>query len=338
MEEAAAETTEPTEPSEPETQAEEATGKVTLTANADGTYTITKPEASITVHVTFEKNEPEVKSHAITIGELKNGKVTAAVNGAAAETAEEDAEVTLTVAPAEGYQLKEGTLAATYQVPGENANDEPKTEQVVLTPVEGKDGEYTFTMPTADVTVTAEFEQIPAAVTYKVEVAATLLHGDVKPDKDRAAADETVKLTVTPEEGYELESIRVVYTGENGKEQEVTVAKDNTFKMPAGDVVVSARFKAKAELHNVIVTVQDEQGVQQGGKATADRSQAAAGEIVKLDIQADDGWIVTEVTMNGKTLSPTDQVNKSGYQFEMPNEDAKVVVEFVNNDSPAPEA
>ena len=321
VEEAAAETTEPTEP---ETQADEDTGKVPLTANDDGTYTITKPEASITVHVTFTEDKPEAQSHAITIGELQNGKVTAAVNGEAAETAEEDAEVTLTVAPAEGYRLKEGTLAATYQVPGENATDEPKTEQVVLTPVEGKEGVYTFKMPTADVTVTAEFEQ-----TYKVEVAATLENGSVEPDKKIAAAGETVKLTVTPKEGYELESIHVTY----GNEQEVTVNKDNTFVMPAGDVNVSARFKKAEEpkpLHTVTVTVQDEQGVQQGGKATADRSQAAAGDTVKLDIQPDDGWIVTEVTMNGKTLSPTDQVNKSGYQFEMPDEDAKVVVEFYN--------
>lgn len=336
VEEAAAETTEPTEPSEPETQAEEATGKVTLTANDDGTYTITKPEACITVHVTFEKNEPEVKSHAITIGELKNGKVTAAVNGAAAETAEENAEVTLTVAPAKDYQLKEGTLAATYQVPGEKATDEPKTEKVVLTPVEGKEGEYTFTMPTADVTVTAEFEQIPAAVTYKVEVAATLENGDVKADKDRAAAGETVKLTVTPKEGYELESIRVVYTGENGKEQEVTV-EDNTFKMPAGDVVVSARFKKAEEpkpLHTVTVTVKDNQG----GTATAEPNQAAAGQTVKLNIQPEDGWIVDKVTMNDELVNLADPMNKLSYQFEMPDKDAKVVVVFFNSNSTAPEA
>ena len=336
VEEAAAETTEPTEPtepSEPETQAEEATGKVTLTANADGTYTITKPEASITVHVTFEKNEPEVKSHAIKIGEMKNGAVTATVEGKAVETAEENAEVTLTVAPAKDYQLKEGTLAVSYQIPGENATDEPKTEKVVLTPVEGKEGVYTFKMPTADVTVTAEFEQIPAAVTYKVEVAATLENGDVKADKESAAAGETVQLTVTPAKGYELESIHVTY----GKEQEVTVNKDNTFVMPAGDVNVSARFKeAKTEetkpLHNVTVTVKDNQG----GTATAP-SQAAAGETVKLDIKADDGWSVWRVTMNDEQVTP-DPNTKKDYQFEMPDKDAKVVVEFVNNDSPAPEA
>lgn len=331
VEEAAAETTEPTEPTEPETQADEDTSKVPLTANADGTYTITKPEASITVHVTFEKNEPEVKSHAITIGELQNGKVTAAVNGEAAETAEENADVTLTATPNEGYRLKAETLAVSYQIPGENAG-ETKTEQAVLTPVEGKEGVYTFKMPAADVTVTAEFEQ-----TYKVKVDATLENGDVKADKDRAAADETVQLTVTPDEGYELESIGVTYTDGNGQTQNVTVNKDNTFEMPAGDVNVTASFKAKAELHNVTVTVQDDKDVPQGGKATAQPSKAAAGETVKLDIQPDDGWSVWQVTVNGEPLTP-DPNTKKDYQFEMPDEDVKVVVEFVNNDSPAPEA
>jgi len=264
--EAAAETTEPTEP---ETQADEDTSKVTLTANADGTYTITKPEACITVHVTFKKDEPEVQSHKINIDKMENGAVTAAVNGEAAETAEEN----------------------------------------------------------ADVTVTAEFEQ-----TYKVEVAATLEHGSVEPDKKIAAAGETVQLTVTPDEGYELESIHVTY----GKEQEVTVNKDNTFVMPAGDVVVSARFKKAEEpkpLHTVTVTVKDNQG----GTATAEPNQAAAGQTVKLNIQADDGWSVWRVTMNDEQVTP-DPNTKKDYQFEMPDKDAKVVVEFVNNDSPAPEA
>ena len=330
VEEAAAETTEPTETTEPETQADEDTSKVPLTANEDGTYTITKPEACITVHVTFTKDEPEVQSHKINIGEMKNGAVTATVNDEAVETAEENADVKLTVTPEnEGYRLKAGTLAVSYQVPGENATDEPKTEQVVLTPVEGKEGVYTFKMPAADVTVTAEFEQ-----TYKVEVAATLENGSVEPDKKIAAAGETVKLTVTPAAGYELESIHVTY----GNEQEVTVNKDNTFVMPAGDVNVSARFKeAKTEetkpLHNVTVTVKDNQG----GTATADPSQAAAGATVKLDIKADDGWSVWRVTMNDEQVTP-DPNTKKDYQFEMPDKDAKVVVEFVNNDSPAPEA
>ena len=329
VEEAAAETTEPTEPTEPETQADEDTSKVPLTANTDGTYTITKPEACITVHVTFKKVEPEVKSHAINIGEMKNGAVTATVEGKAVETAEENADVTLTATPNEGYRLKAETLAVSYQIPGENA--EPKTETVVPTPVEGEEGKYTFKMPAADVTVTAEFEQ-----TYKVKVDDTLKNGSVKADKESAAAGETVQLTVTPDEGYELEAIGVTYTDGNGQTQNVTVNKDNTFEMPAGDVNVTASFKAKAEepkQHSVTVTVEGAQG----GTATAEPNQAAAGQTVKLDIQADDGWTVWQVTMNGEPLTP-DPNTKKDYQFEMPDEDVKVVVEFVNNDSPAPEA
>ena len=189
VEEAAAETTEPTEP---ETQADEDTSKVTLTANADGTYTITKPEACITVHVTFKKVEPEVKSHKINIGAMENGAVTATVNGEAAETAEENADVTLTAAPNEGYRLK--AIRVTY-------TDENGQEQNVT--VENN----TFKMPAADVTVTAEFEQ-----TYKVKVDDTLKNGSVKADKESAAAGETVQLTVTPDEGYDLEAIGVTYT------------------------------------------------------------------------------------------------------------------------------
>ena len=299
-----------------------------LKANEDGTYTITKPEACITVHVTFKKDEPEVQSHKINIGEMENGAVTATVNGEAVETAEENADVILTAAPNEGYRLEAGTLAVSYQIPGENATDEPKTEQVVLTPVEGKEGEYTYTfkMPAADVTVTAKFEQ-----TYKVKVAATLLHGDVKADKESAAADETVQLTVTPDEGYELESIGVTYTDENGQTQEVTV-ENNAFEMPAGDVIVTARFKAKAEepkQHSVTVTVKNDQG----GTATADPNQAAAGQTVKLDIQPKDGWTVDKVTVNGEPLEPTVPVTQLGYQFVMPDEDAEVVGEFFNSDS-----
>ena len=299
-----------------------------LKANEDGTYTITKPEACITVHVTFKKDEPEVQSHKINIGEMENGAVTATVNGEAVETAEEGAEVTLTAAPKEGYRLKAGTLAVSYQIPGENATDEPKTETVVPTPVEGKEGVYTFTMPAADVTVTAKFEQIPAAVTYKVEVADKLEHGSVAADKESAAAGETVKLTVTPAEGYELEAIGVTYTDGNGKEQKVTV-EDNTFEMPAGDVVVTARFKAKAAVHNVTVTVNDNQA----GTATATPNQAVAGTTVNLDIKPNPGWGVDKVTVNGEPLEPTGPVTQLGYQFVMPDEDATVVVEFFNSGS-----
>ena len=123
----------------------------------------------------------------------------------------------------------------------------------------------------------------------------------------------------------------MTYTDENGKEQEVTV-EDNTFKMPAGDVVVTARFKKTEEtkpLHTVTVTVNDNQA----GTATADPNQAVAGTTVNLNIKPNPGWGVDKVTLNGEPLEPTGPVTQSGYQFVMPDEDATVVVEFFNSGS-----
>ena len=64
-------------------------------------------------------------------------------------------------------------------------------------------------------------------------------HGTVTADKTKAQKDETVKLNITPEAGYQLETLQV-----KAGEQNVVIAGDNTFKMPASDVTVSATFKA----------------------------------------------------------------------------------------------
>lgn len=54
----------------------------------------------------------------------------------------------------------------------------------------------------------------------------------------KAAKDDTVKVTATPAEGYKLDKITV----ETKDGAAVTVAEDNTFKMPASAVTVSATF------------------------------------------------------------------------------------------------
>ena len=82
--------------------------------------------------------------------------------------------------------------------------------------------------------VTGEAElRIP----YTVTVSDGIENGAVVSDKKTATETETVTLTVTPEEGYELKSL-VVLQGEN----EITV-ENGQFTMPAGNVTVSAEFK-----------------------------------------------------------------------------------------------
>lgn len=78
-------------------------------------------------------------------------------------------------------------------------------------------------------------------VKYNVSVAEGIENGTVAVDAEEAEEGATVTITATPAEGYELEAISV----KNG-EADVEVSAENTFIMPAADVVVSATFALKA--------------------------------------------------------------------------------------------
>ena len=93
-------------------------------------------------------------------------------------------------------------------------------------------------MPAGDVTVTATFKD--KVVSYSV-----ITTNGVAADKEKAAKDETVKLTITIPDGQEIESVSYKVTG---TETSVPVEKDAdgnyTFKMPAGDVTVNVTFES----------------------------------------------------------------------------------------------
>ena len=156
----------------------------------------------------------------IGIKESANGKVesskTSAVTGQ---------EVTLTVTPDEGYVL--GALTVTY---GEGNKLEVTANE---------DGTYTFAMPANYVMVSAEFVK-----TYKVEVATNITNGKVTVNNPIAKEGDTVTVTVTPDEGYEVSKVFV-----NGTEIKVNEDGTYSFAMPASDVTVSAEFE-KVQINN----------------------------------------------------------------------------------------
>ena len=83
----------------------------------------------------------------------------------------------------------------------------------------------------------------PVVTTYDVNVASDIANGSVVASAETAAQGATVTLTVTPDANYELESLTV--TGSDGVVS--TTLQSNgtyTFEMPAGDVTVSATFRA----------------------------------------------------------------------------------------------
>ncbi len=69
-------------------------------------------------------------------------------------------------------------------------------------------------------------------------------NGTVTVDKDVAAAGETVTVTVTPNEGYELDTlVYMCETGFNTGEFDITEIEGTTFEMPAENAAVKATFR-----------------------------------------------------------------------------------------------
>ncbi|MBR4016137.1 MAG: S-layer homology domain-containing protein [Anaerotignum sp.] len=85
-----------------------------------------------------------------------------------------------------------------------------------------------------------------STVRYEVE-AGTAENGKITVNPAKAASGSTVKVTLTPDEGFEADSVTV--KDKDGNNVSVTKESDGTysFKMPAGKVTVSGSFKEKTE-------------------------------------------------------------------------------------------
>lgn len=174
----------------------------------DGAYTLTMPAAPVTLHATFKEAEYTVSiASGIENGSLKTDP----------EKAHRGDTVTVTATPDEGYELDTITVTT--------GDDQP---------VAVKDGK--FTMPAGNVTVSASFKK----VVYTVSVDKDIKNGKVSVDPETATVGDSVTVTATSDEGYELEAITVTADGKD------VAVKDGKFTMPAGNVTVSATFKKAA--------------------------------------------------------------------------------------------
>ena len=162
----------------------------------------------------------------------------------------------------------------------------------------------TFVMPADDVTVTAEFNKLPAS-TYSISIG-TVANGTVAVSKNSAQEGEVITVTATPNFGYQLSEILV-----NG-----TAITGNTFTMPAENVVVTATFTEKAaSTYSINI------GATTNGSLTADKTSAAAGETITITATPNTGYNLVAIKVNGKTIAQTGK-------FVMPAEDVTVTAEF----------
>ena len=151
--------------------------------------------------------------------------------------------------------------------------------------------------------------------------------GSVVPEKTRYKAGETVKLIVTPNEGYELEELHY----QDPHTSETVNISNKQFQMPAGDVFVTAKFKKKNEVsvENPILIDPD---IQHGRVTTDPRSQVA-GKQVKVIATPDSGYELEKITVadpNGREVPLTNNT------FTMPARQVTVTATFRPTTNPQP--
>jgi endo-beta-N-acetylglucosaminidase D len=274
----------------------------------DGTSDVRIPEEfempanNITVTATFGK------SHKITIDpNIKNGSIETPLG----------TEFTpgkpfyVVFMPSDGYQVKEGTRKYSYD------GKDVSLEEAVAAHPEYAPYVIIFDAPDSDITFTAEFELIPVAETTHAVTIGTIDNGIVTGDKSTAKEGDTVTLTVTPNEGYQLKTGSLRLNGD--------VIIGNTFIMPAQIATITAEFELIPVKALVSLTTPTAiTGLPNGTAKTADALELPATVEIVTDsgnMNADVEWDVASAsydpavkteqtfTVNGTVILPEGVLN-----------------------------
>ncbi|MBR1854751.1 MAG: InlB B-repeat-containing protein [Lachnospiraceae bacterium] len=160
---------------------------------------------------------------------------------------------------------------------------------------------------------------------YPVVVSGDIEHGTIEVPA-RVEAGASVPLTITPDDGYELETVTVnLYDTDGGIGAAVAVAEDYTFEMPRSNVIVGGSFKKIIVAHDVTVIKTDATQ----GAVISSTPAAKPGETVTLTITPEAGYEIDTVTVtdaDGNVVELTQTEN--GYSFVMPEGEVKVNTTF----------
>lgn len=172
--------------------------------------------------------------------------------------------------------------------------------------------------------------------------------GKITVDKTEGASQgETVKITVTPDEGYTyIENSLTVLQKEGNiafdeaghltyqmmDSKVVEPVQDGSFIMPKNEVRITAQFKKISE-ESFLINI----GSFEHGTVNADKTEASEDEKIILTVSADDGWHLSTLDVKdeqGVTIDVTKE-NNNIYSFVMPKAAVTVTASFT--DEPAPE-
>lgn len=264
-----------------------------IPVTADNKFTM--PAQNVTVTVTFRANT--TVTYSVWNGNgIQNGSVSANPNYQVAP----GTTITLSSTPNEGYELDYYSIS---------------TDGSTFTRIEGN----TFEMPESNVWVIATFKQTdtPATTTYTVSIANGIQNGSVSANPANAEEGATVTLTVSPNDGYRLESLTV--TDANGQ---AVAVNNNQFTMPASNVTVSATF-AQVQSAEFTFTI----NVTGEGSVNLNRETAKEGDEVTINAQPNQYYYelgeLTVVDADNNQITVTDN------KFTMPASNVTISAKFV---------
>jgi len=291
----------------------------------------------IIVDVTFKKD-----TFTLTRGAC-DPEGTIAVNGKVSTdsvyTYEYQDEVIITATPDKGYYVSK---IVALKADGSEFKSESGTAPATDTAA-GDALTLSFDMPAENLSFAVDYEKINYSIDVAATNAANVGYGVVAGDVETAVLDQIVTLTVTEEEGYDLETLYV--TTKDGItiiDLDELVRNDNvlttSFEMPATAVVVTATFTtekyevikgAESEVHGKIESV-DADGVTN----LENTYLYDFGDAVALKITADEGWFVASVKAtaeSGAELAAfigTENDVTASIAFTMPAENVVITVEY----------
>ena len=306
-------------------------------------------------------------AHNITKEETTNGSF-----DLSADSAYEGDYITITVHPAEGYELDEVYVngysrgqnlgfsmegsdmtvrvtfkKATYTITREGATEHgyfdvqdqaQYGEEVVITEQNTEAGyeavftvmcngtpvtvtDNKFTMPAGNVTISVSYTLISYSISVDEE---NIENGSVSVIPTIAKMGDEITITVTPDDGYSLKAISVLYDANNdGNYQTLIPAKTEdenvfVFNMIANNVKIRAEFAIKYSITANEAT---------NGTVEANVSEAFEGDFVTLIAHPNTGYVLTALRVNGSEIN-INNISSNAYEFAMPAEEANITAEF----------
>lgn len=292
------------------------------TEKAKTVYTFTMPDGDVTISVT-----KAAKTYAVKVADgVTNGKLEITDPKADLDKVTAGTTITVVATPATGYTVKAGSVKATY------TDDKGEEQTVTATADTEKANTYTFAMPAGNATVSAEFEKVKEYTVKVNPVEGEVATVTVNPDK--AAQDTEITVTVANiKEGYQLKEGGLTYSYNNGEKTETVTLTLNekgeaTFKMPAADVTVDAKFEAMPDkTYSITSDVTN-------GAANLSVKTAAMGDPVEVTFTAngenyklEESSVCYEKKGDPSTAKPLTP-NNGKYSFYMPDYDVVVKAVF----------